>query len=73
MVVMRTGEMSIGEADAADRAAQVRTRIATFRELADLMRNLDTELILDTMEDHTARNAERHIVPMDLATRGALR
>ena len=73
MVVMRMGEMSIGEADAAHRAAQVRTRIATFRELIDLMRDADTRLVLDTMEDYTARNAERHIVSVDLATRGVLR
>ncbi len=70
MGVMRTGDMSIGETDAAHRAAQVRTRIATFRELADLMRNADTALVLDTMEDYAAHNAAGDLATVDLATRG---
>ena len=70
MGVMRTGDMSIVETDAAHRAAQVRTRIATFRELANFMCNADTGLVLDTMEVYTARNAEEDLVAVDLATRG---
>lgn len=67
MGVMRTGDMSIVETDAAHRAAQVRTRIATFRELADLMRNPDTGLVLETMEEYAARNAEEDLAAVDLA------
>ena len=70
MDAMRAGYMPIGESNAAHRAAQVRTRIATFRELADLMRNADTALVLETMEVYTARNAEEDLVAVDLATRG---
>ncbi|MCH7608531.1 MAG: hypothetical protein IIC94_08230 [Chloroflexi bacterium] len=70
MDAMRAGYMYIGESNAAHRAAQVRTRIATFRELADFMRNADTALVLDTMEVYTARNAEEDLVAVDLATRG---
>ena len=67
MGVMRTGDTSIGETDAAHRAAQVRTRIATFRELANLMRNPDTGLVLETMEEYAARNAEGDLAAVDLA------
>ena len=70
MGIMRTGEMFIGESDAAHRAAQVRTRIATFRQLVDLMRETDTALVLETMADYTARNAEEDLAAVDLATPG---
>ena len=73
MGVMRTGDMSIGETDAAHRAAQVRTRIATFRELAALMRNADTALVIETMEDYAARNAQENLAAVDLEIRGMLR
>ncbi len=73
MGVMRTGEMSIWETDGAHRAAQVRTRIAAFRELVDFIRDADTTLVLETMEDYTARNSEEDLAAVDLATRGVLR
>ncbi len=73
MGVMRAGDSSTRETDAAERAAQVRTRIETFRELADLMRNADTTLVLETMEDYAARNAEEDLTTVDLATRGVPR
>ena len=67
MDAMRAGYMYIGESNAAHRAAQVRTRIATFRELANLMRNPDTGLVLETMEEYAARNAEEDLAAVDLA------
>ena len=73
MDAMRAGYMYIGESDAAHRAAQVRTRIATFRELADLMRNADTALVIETMEDYAVRNAQEDLAAVDLEIRGMLR
>lgn len=73
MDVMRAGDISISETDAAQRAAQVRTRIETFRQLADLMRSADTALVLDTMEDYATRNAEENLAVVDLEIRGMLR
>ena len=73
MRFLQAAGTSIGEGDAAHRAAQVRTRIAAFRELTDLMRDADTGLILDAMEDYAARNAEGDLAAVDLATRGGPR
>ncbi len=73
MDVMQAGDIPMRETDAAHRAAQVRTRIETFRQLADLMRNADTTLVLETMEDYAARNAEEDLTTVDLATRGVPR
>ena len=68
MDVMRTGDLPIGESDAAQRAAQVRTRIAAFRELADTVRGEDTGLVLETMEDYAVSNSERDLAAVDLRT-----
>ena len=73
MDVMQAGDIPMSETDAAHRAAQVRTRIETFRQLADLMRNADTALVLDTMEDYATRNAEENLAAVDLEIRGMLR
>ena len=73
MLFSQAAGISIGEGDAAHRAAQVRTRIAAFRELSDLMRDADTGLVLETMEDYTASNGEAGLAAVDLATRGGPR
>ena len=70
MALLQTAGISSGESDAAHRAAQVRTRIAAFRELAAFMRDADTTLILETMADYAVSNADGDIAAVDLATRG---
>ena len=73
MPVLQAGDISIGEIDAKGRAAQVRTRLASFRELADVVRGADTGVILETMEAYAASNAEGEVAAVDLAVRGVLR
>ncbi len=68
MGLLRTGAMSVGESEAKHGAAQVRTGIAAFRELASLVRGEDTGLVLETMEEYAARNRERDLAAVDLAT-----
>ena len=67
---MRTSQeetVSVEERDAKELARQVRRRFAAFGEILDIVRHEDTDLVLETMEDYTARNAE-----VDLATAGVL-
>ena len=71
MHMLQAPSIPIGESDAAHRAAQVRTRIAAFRELANLVRGEDTGLVLETMEEYAARNGERDLAAVELATREA--
>ncbi len=59
-----------GSTDARHYAAQVRTGIADFRELASLVRGEDTGLVLETMKDYNARNSEADLAVVDLAIRG---
>ena len=70
MHMLQAPSIPIRESDAAHRAAQVRARIAAFRELAAFMRDADTTLILETMADYAASNADGDIAAVDLATRG---
>ena len=71
MSVLQAGGSSMRGGEAAHRAAQVRTRIAAFRELANLVRGEDTGLVLETMEEYAARNGERDLAAVELATREA--
>ncbi len=73
MRFLPAADMTIGEGSGAHRAAQVRTRIAAFRELADLMRDADTGVILDAMEDYAARKGARDLAEVDLTLRGVPR
>ena len=59
-----------GSTDVLHYAAQVRTGIADFRELANLVRGEDTGLVLETMKDYNARNSEADLAAVDLAIRG---
>ncbi len=73
MRFLPAADMTIGEGGTAHRAAQVRTRIAAFRELADLMREVNTELVLDAMQDDALRNAQGNRAAVDLEARGVPR
>ena len=62
-----------GSTDALRYAAPVRTGIAEFRDLANLVRGEDTVLVLETMKDYNARNSEADLAAVDLAIRGVPR
>ena len=67
MGTLGEGPVSVGERDAKELARQVRQRIAAFGDILDIVRDEDTDRVLETMEDYLARCAEA-----DLATSGAL-
>ena len=73
MRVLQAGAISIRGNDAANRAAQVRTRIAAFRELATLVRGEDTGLVLEAMAEYAARNGAGERAAVQSATRGVVR
>ncbi len=68
MHMLQAASIPVEESGAKYRAAQVRSRIAAFRELAELMREADTGLVLETMEDYATRNAEEEFASVDLRT-----
>ena len=69
MAVLQAEAISIGEIDAKGRAAQVRTRLAAFRELSRLVRGEDTGVVIETMSDYAVSNAERDLAAVRLAPR----
>ncbi|MCH7482727.1 MAG: hypothetical protein IIC95_03265 [Chloroflexi bacterium] len=63
MSILQAQGTSNGESGAAQRAAQVRTRIAAFLDLSILVRGEDTGLVLETMEAYAAHNGEPQPAP----------
>ncbi len=63
MSILQAEGTSNEESGAAQRAAQVRTRIAAFLDLSILVRGEDTGLVLETMEAYAAHNGEPQPAP----------